>query len=235
MTEAEWLNATSPHEMLRFLEGSGAEMDRKLRLFACACCRRVWPLLTDRRSREAVEVAERYAEGTSDWQEMRAAHDNAVQAEYDAQDAAFQASSQNATDSPASLAAAAAAYATGHLGFIGEVAGYAGEAVEETIWAEERAAQAHLLRDIFGSPHHPLRPIGRSLLGWNNGLVRQLAQAAYDERLSPSGRLDPSRLAVLADALLDAGCANAEILDHLRGDGPHWRGCWAVDTLLDKS
>ena len=41
-------------------------------------------------------------------------------------------------------------------------------------------------------------------------------------------------LPILADALEEAGCTDADILEHLRGSGPHLRGCWAVDTLLDK-
>jgi hypothetical protein len=62
-----------------------------------------------------------------------------------------------------------------------------------------------------------------------------LAQAAYDERVLPAGTLDTARLAVLADALEDAGCADADLLGHLRGPGPHVRGCWAVDLLLGKA
>jgi hypothetical protein len=38
----------------------------------------------------------------------------------------------------------------------------------------------------------------------------------------------------LADALEEAGCADADLLGHLRGPGPHARGCWAVDLLLEK-
>ena len=61
-----------------------------------------------------------------------------------------------------------------------------------------------------------------------------LATAAYEERILPAGTLDSDRLAVLADALEDAGCDNEDILSHLRGPGPHVRGCWVVDLLLGK-
>jgi hypothetical protein len=64
--------------------------------------------------------------------------------------------------------------------------------------------------------------------------VTGLAPAAYEERALPSGELDPARLAVLADALEDTGCADSEVLGHLRGPGPHVRGCWALDLILGK-
>jgi hypothetical protein len=50
----------------------------------------------------------------------------------------------------------------------------------------------------------------------------------------PDGRLDAARLAILADALEDAGCTRAEVVEHLRGPGPHVRGCWVVDLILGK-
>jgi len=50
----------------------------------------------------------------------------------------------------------------------------------------------------------------------------------------PSGRLDKTRLAILADALEETGLTNADILDHLRGPGPHYRGCWSVDLILGR-
>jgi hypothetical protein len=64
--------------------------------------------------------------------------------------------------------------------------------------------------------------------------VPQLALAAYEERRLPKGTLDPARLAVLADALEDAICSDADLLGHLRGPVPHVRGCWAVDLSLGK-
>jgi hypothetical protein len=100
---------------------------------------------------------------------------------------------------------------------------------------EIRRAIANLLRDIFGNPFRPSPPLPLAVLTWNDAVVVRLAQAAYEERHLPAGALDNSRLAVLADALEEAGCTDADILDHLRGPGPHVRGCWAVDLCLGKS
>ena len=66
------------------------------------------------------------------------------------------------------------------------------------------------------------------------GTVVNHARLAYDDRLMPSGTLGAARLAVLADALERSGCTDAELLGHLRGPGPHVRGCWAVDLLLGR-
>src|SRR5262245_14408171 len=65
MTEAEWLNCTDPGAMLNCLRESGRASERKLRLFAAACVRRVWDQLAGARSRHAVETSERYADGVA--------------------------------------------------------------------------------------------------------------------------------------------------------------------------
>jgi hypothetical protein len=63
-----------------------------------------------------------------------------------------------------------------------------------------------------------------------------VARAAYEQRSLPEGLLEPARLGVLADALEEAGCRDQEVLDHLRESGKdHYRGCWAVDLILDMS
>jgi hypothetical protein len=92
----------------------------------------------------------------------------------------------------------------------------------------EWAAQAGLLRCVFGNPFRARPPDP----AWGTNDVFALARAAYKERAMPEGALDPQRLAVLADALEEAGCANPEVLSHLRGPGPHVRGCFVIDLLL---
>jgi hypothetical protein len=94
----------------------------------------------------------------------------------------------------------------------------------------EEQRQAHWYRCIFGNP---FRPVSLNS-AWRTFTVTSLAAGAYEERILPSGELDRVRLAVLADALEEAGCDNADILTHLRGSGPHVRGCWAVDLVLKK-
>src|SRR5262245_57703011 len=71
MTAADWSACTDPTAMLDVLRGKAS--GRKLRLFACACCRHIWHLLRDGRVRGAVEAAERFAYGLADARELTAA------------------------------------------------------------------------------------------------------------------------------------------------------------------
>lgn len=89
---------------------------------------------------------------------------------------------------------------------------------------DEAANQAALLRCILGNPYRPvvLDP------AWRTSTVVQLAQGIYDDR-------DFSAMPILADALQDAGCDNADVLNHCRDTGPHARGCWVVDLILGKA
>jgi hypothetical protein len=70
---------------------------------------------------------------------------------------------------------------------------------------------------------------------WQTSTAVALAESAYDNRILPSGELDATLLAILGDALEDAGCTDRAILDHCRGPGPHVRGCWVVDLILGRS
>jgi hypothetical protein len=106
--------------------------------------------------------------------------------------------------------------------------------MRETAASRERVAHTTLIRDVFGNPFRPVPAVDPACLARQGGAVTQLALMANEDRRLPEGTLDPARLALVADALEDAGCADAELHDHLRSLGPHVRGCWAVDLLLGK-
>src|SRR5262249_47634106 len=94
----------------------------------------------------------------------------------------------------------------------------------------EEAHQFAILRDICANPFRPVTIDP----DWLTQTVTSLATAAYEQRALPSGELDPARVVVLADALEEEGCQEADVLGHLRSPGPHVRGCWPVDLLLGK-
>jgi hypothetical protein len=98
----------------------------------------------------------------------------------------------------------------------------------------EEQRQASFLRDLFGDPFRPSPALPPAVLAWNDGTVRRLAQAIYEDRRMPEGLLGAGRLAILADALLDAGCEDEGLIGHCREPGPHVRGCWAVDLILGR-
>jgi hypothetical protein len=235
MTEAEWLACTDPTPMLEFLRGKAS--DRKLLLFVSLC-------LGERFL--GAEVVERYADGVVGSAEMAALRasiprrnpedmaslprlgpdDNEVQAMY----RAVTASAHDAARRASSAAWKSAAL-SGWMD--GTMSGYGGddwEGLQERYPEQEWLRQANLLRDIFGNPFRPasLDP------SWLTPTVVSLATGAYNERILPSGELDSARLSILADALEEAGCTESVILDHLRGPGPHVRGCFALDLVLGR-
>jgi hypothetical protein len=187
--------------------------DRKLRLFACACCRRVWKLLVDERSRKAVEVGEAFANEAVEERELeaagKAAHVAAAELSHVSYDEAAFAASFCATVKTSLLPAASRRVLA---------------AVEQK--DQERAVQATILRDIVGNPFHPTR-INPDWLVFNGCTIAEIALAIYENQ-------SYERLPILADALEDAGCSDSVILLHCRNDEHHWRGCWVVDLLLDR-
>ncbi len=237
MSENEWLEATDPGPMLEFLRGKVTE--RKLRLFAVACSRRVSHLLADNRSREAVEVAEQFADGRASAEALEESRENAA----DASGAAHRAATSAGWPAGAWVtnAAANAAYgACGHWqnwaddvrlfdahdwtarALAGPSAsGEPGDGGEPDGAAREQRVNSQLFRCIFGNPFRPVvfDP------SWRTETVIALARGMYDTRSFDAAP-------VLADALEDAGCDDAEVLGHLRGGGPHVRGCWCVDGVM---
>jgi hypothetical protein len=215
MTEAEWAASNDAVPMLVFLEGRITR--RQEHLFACACCRRIWHLLSDEPCRNGVEIAERLADGLASREEWAAHWEEAVEKRQLGTygiNAAYNAGYPMPLGARHALTSAGATQAR-------EPVTQDGEWLAGVI--AERTAQTVLLRDIFGNPFRPVAADPP----WLTSTVVTLAEGIYAERAF-------DRLPILADALQDAGCENADILAHCRNDGPHVRGCWVVDLLLRK-
>lgn len=210
MTEEQWLKCGDVPRMARFLRDRLSA--RKWRLFACGRCRLIWPQLGDPRSRQAVEVAERFADGGANELERRQALRAAIAASV---------STAGRNGAARSLWAASA---------------WAEAAVSQPVvraWLEalealgpdqrECGEQTNLLREVVGNPFRVIafKP------QWRTPRVRALAKEIYDGRAF-------ERLPVLVRMLKDAACRSPEVLSHLQSPGPHVRGCWALDLVAGK-
>jgi hypothetical protein len=245
MTEDEWQGCGSVHNMLRALRARSSRWrwsTRLSRLFACACCRRAWHVLTEPAQRQAVEVAERAADKQAHPPELAFAHTAATpiqvgvvppelrhghgsrgghgrremlfRVEFSPQrEMLCNPARRAATPTPWGEPSFAANDARALLYF---------RAGADAAKHEQRA-QCALLRDLAG-PAGGLPAVKGAWLFANDGAVPKLARAIYEERAF-------DRLPILADALEDAGCAAAAILGHCRQAGEHARGCWVVDLV----
>lgn len=228
MTEDQWLCCTSALRMLEYLRGKGS--DRKLRLFACACCRRAWGRLPDPRNRDLVAAVEDHPDGTFDDPDLQAAITGSSAREWEFGDEpAYWAAKYLGRGFYEMTAAGSALVVALQVAVLADLAeGGRGREAEGEV-------QAALLRCVFGPlPFRAVR-VEPEWLSWSDGLVVRLARAADVERQMPTGTLDNARLAVLADALEEAGCTDDEVLRHLRQQGGvHVRGCWVLDLLLNE-
>jgi hypothetical protein len=218
-------------------------------LFTCACCRRLWAMIPIEESARWVELAEACADGASDLAQvvelLHASFETSSPGKRLAK-GSYSYEEQKDTDLGATLGTFHSLLR--NLCNLEDSWFWDKRAVLETLrtagrhaWQAarrkpkerrlalsnaavdaEQDVLAQLLRDLFGNPFRQAS-IGSGSLPLT---VRLLAQAAYDERQLPEATLDPARLAVLADALEEAGCQDQSILDHCRGPGPHVRGCW---------
>jgi hypothetical protein len=247
MTEAEWLACTDPAAMLDFLRMSGKASDRKLRLLAVACCRRVQHRLQEETAGQALDVLELFADGLVSRRQLKET---------------LKPLHLRVDDSPKgqTFRATAAAWAVVFAlqdGFFGEsedvwsataeAALFPNELVQrekqqvswppdlealtrrrELVWGREHRAQSSLVRDVFGPLSFRRMKVKKSWLRWDGETVPKIAQTIYDYRAF-------DLMPLLADALEEAGCSDADILNHCRQPGEHVRGCWLIDLLLGKS
>jgi hypothetical protein len=234
MTEAEWNACTDPVPMLTFLQTSGRASERKLRLFACACCRRLAPWYLHEASNNALKSAEWYADGKVSRRTCEAAY---AKGQLAVSEISMDGSSRNLAMVHAAGAAAFAAGTKSGAIAMAITNAVAAEAVLQTrprtdaVDTIRLVAHCDLLRDIVGP--RPFRSMTFEA-SRQTPVVLTLAKAAYGGRLLPEGILDSARLEVLAAVLEAAGCDDANLLGHLREPGPHCRGCWAIDLILGK-
>jgi hypothetical protein len=227
MTEAEWLACENPQPMLEFLRGKVSE--RKLRLFACACCRSISKLMPDDQVRQIVTVAEQFADGLATGEEVEQAwslgwdvwgawasrRTPASQcAEAEATGAATRAVEDTLSFEDAAQHSVNAAYAIGRDQNAGEPDYDAAQQNRTT----EMCRQAVLLRHIFGNPFRPYNAPAHL-----PSTVVQLAQALYNGQ---------DCTFALHDALLEAG--HPELAKHFKDEQSHPKGCWAADLMLRK-
>jgi hypothetical protein len=232
MTEAEWLACRRPWEMLAALRARHFNFvkagRRRLRLFGCACCRRIWRLL-DAKARRWVERAEGMADGGPPLspqeqqeleQEARRPHSTTSVREQGRIAASYTLSAKVMMATGAgTIVGAALAMKTWKQKHDNRAAG--------RVCLKEAAAEVALLREVFGNPFRPVR-LNPAWLRYQDGAAPNLARSIYEERAF-------DRLPILADALEDAGCDHADLLAHCRQPGEHVRGCWVVDTLLGRA
>jgi hypothetical protein len=247
MTEAEWLACTEPDDLLQFLRDQAS--DRQLRLFVCACCRRLLPWLQGKRKaalalcEKALEVSEKYADGLVDQATLTAALPASAYYSVTAGPGILAAEVARRTlhvqlagnerpmrfgrrliGHPASEAAEFARSVVSSIaGETKDRSGKAKAARKRTATLQEKAFQVELLRDLFGNPFQSV-VIDSGWLAWNGGTVVHLAQGIYNKRRFTD-------MPILADALEEAGCTEPDILPHCRQPGPHVRGCWLIDLL----
>lgn len=241
MTEAEWLACDDPQWRLEFIHDRMTA--RKRRLLAAAFARRFLALTDQPCVTRAVEIAEAYADGLVSIEAMRAVSEQVAEAYLNYPNPAPINTAPPLEFNAASITIQTAQFLTldydRHL-----IDCCITTETATTRWtmlqakpgdrlppySELMAWQTALIDDVLGNPFRTLA-LAPSLL---TPTVVNLAQVAYEARSLPSGELDTARLAVLSDALEDAGCTDAALLSHLREPGPHVRGCWALDLVLAK-
>jgi hypothetical protein len=207
MTKKEWLN-DHPQGMIWSLRETTKVArtkagKRKLRLFACGCCRMIWKLLKDARHRKAVQVAENFADGRATKEQLEAVRLSIKGL----------ASGNLLPDSPETRARTAATLAEFAADTRAIGAAFYMTAMPLPLAGLTRGAKdgnqilSDLLRDIFGNPFRSAHKLDPGWLRWNDATVPRLAEQMYDSR-------DFAAMPILADALEEAGCTNADMLDH---------------------
>lgn len=223
MRKREWARCSNPERMLFQVWGLKQPANaRRLRLFTLSAGRRLWEQVTDEACQSAVQLAWRQAESAVSAEEvagqlgtLRPAYDEAL-----ATDSLERARIVNV------LAVLLTDPGPAAMALIRPHSLVGGAQLIPLLNPSEMSACCGLLREFFAD--RGFSPtIEPALLSWNSGAIPRLASVVYEDQAF-------DRLPILADALEEAGCTDADILAHCRKPGEHWRGCWVVDLILGK-
>jgi hypothetical protein len=237
MTESDWLTCTNPAYLLWIVRTRSM---RKQCLHICACWSTVRDLLISENSRAELQLLEDRADAEPPFDTFESAYDVFFAVGADVKDRAWGVPHPLDADGIRIRAADLAAGVTEDDGTWRDDEEWQRFGAELELsgdgefWNSLGRNLCGLVRCVYGNPFRPAPLIDPAWLEWNGGTVRTLAESAYAERTLPECTLDTASLVLVADALEDAGCADAEMLGHLRGPGPHVRRCWALDLVLGK-
>ncbi|QEL17296.1 hypothetical protein [Limnoglobus roseus] len=222
MTEEEWL---SIGDLRKHVEQVVAMKQlRKLRLFSVACCLQLEPWIGEPQLLEAINRAEKLADGALSESTIEKWYQKVIRLQRDAvRKHGRQWTAQVAVFKYVRFVCLPSRYSEFSdcwWGLVRPIPLFGEE------FTQRGPALAHqLLVDIFGNP---FRPVAFDP-AWRTSATVGVAQQMYDAR-------DFAAMPILADALQDAGCETADILQHCRDEKQvHVRGCWVVDLVLNKS
>jgi hypothetical protein len=233
MIEQDWLACTDPTPMLELVREKAS--DRKLRLFAVACCRVFWATPPLDAIRRAIETNELFADLQASDQELSkvrsSAHSAAWDTRFGIESVPITSDSKIVSQRIVERTNVSTEYLK-RLYFVAFMANPTARLrTDEMPMLRTDSILAltspNILRDVFGNPWRPIT-IDPTWLVWNDATVLKIARGIYDERAF-------DLLPILADALEEAGCNNSDILAHCRSGGLHVRGCWPVDLVLSKN
>jgi hypothetical protein len=200
--------------MIRFI--SDRFSDRKLRLFLVGMARLNWDKLPPGELRDAIETAEKHADGLASDQHIDTLRDRFyrfARTEATAEEREWLRPPKNVWFHSARMTT----YPSRMLRTLSANSNWRVEV------APLHSSLAPVARCIFGNPFRPVT-INSACL---TPTVKALAEQIYNDRAF-------DRMPVLGDALEEAGCTVKEVLEHCRNGGEHVRGCWVVDMVLGK-
>lgn len=216
MDEAAWLACEDATAMAEFAQVSGSASPRKVRLLACACVAEMLPHapLLPAVTGPALEEVLAFADGQTTKAAMKRVRERVAAA-------------RNTTPSHRTTIDDFVCYAIEYASsekLYRKAIRYSAQVLQTWVRGYDVRVQAAFARCMFGSPFRPaaIDPV------WRSSTVLALAAGVYEERAF-------DRLPILADALEEAGCSDADVLGHCRGGGPHAPGCWVLDGLLVRS